>query len=65
MTTITINLPDDRLQKLNEIADRYKVAPEDVIRASLDDLLSKSDDEFRKALSYVLNKNRDLYRRLA
>ena len=65
MTTITISLPDDRLQKLKEIATRFSVAPEELVRVSIEELLTRPEEEFRQALEYVLNKNAELYRRLA
>ncbi|MFH0937974.1 MAG: DNA-binding protein [Planctomycetota bacterium] len=65
MTTITITLPDDRLQKLQEIARRFQVVPEDLLRVSLEELLTRPEEEFRHTLTYVLNKNAELYWRLA
>ncbi|MEW6355969.1 MAG: DNA-binding protein [Planctomycetota bacterium] len=65
MTTITITIPDDRLPKLKEIAARFQVTPEDLLSVSLEDLLARPDDAFRRAVDYVLKKNQDLYRRLA
>jgi len=52
-------------QKLIEIAERFHVLPEDLVRASVEDLLTRPDAEFQRALDYVLNKNAELYRRLA
>ncbi len=65
MTTITISLPADHLQKLREVAAQYRVAPEDLVRASVEELLAQPEEEFKRALDYVLNKNAELYRRLA
>jgi len=65
MTHITISIPDDRMQKLREKASRFQVAPEDLVRASLEDLLALPEEDFRQALEYVLSKNAELYRRLA
>ncbi len=65
MTNITITLPDDRIQKLKEIASRFRVAPEELVRASVEELLTRPEEEFQRALEYVLNKNAELYRRLA
>lgn len=65
MTTITIALSDDRAQKLQQIAARLRVAPEDLVRVSLEDLLARPEEEFERALAYVLRKNAELYRRLA
>ena len=65
MTTFTITLPDERVKKLKEIAERFRVAPEELVRASLEELLSRPLDDFQQALDRVLSKNADLYKRLA
>lgn len=65
MTTITIALSDDRLQKLQQIAMLFQVTPEELVRVSVEELLSRPEEEFRKALEYVLQKNTELYQRLA
>jgi antitoxin FitA len=65
MTTITVSLPADRMQKLREVAAQYRVAPEDLVRASVEELLTRPEEEFKQALEYVLDKNTELYRRLA
>ena len=65
MNTITITLPEDRFGRLKELAMRLGVAPEDLARAGIEDLLTRPDDIFRQALDNVLNKNTDLYQRLA
>lgn len=65
MTTITIALSDDRLQKLEQIAMLLQVTPEELVRVSVEELLSRPEEEFRKVLDYVLQKNAELYQRLA
>ena len=65
MTTITIALPDDRLSKLKEMATRFGVAPEELVRVSIEELLTRPEEAFERAVDYVFNKNAELYRRLA
>jgi len=65
MTTFTITLPDERVKKLQEIAKRFRVPPEELVRASLEDLLTRPTDDFQIMLERVLDKNADLYKRLA
>lgn len=65
MTTITIELPNERLQKLREMAQRLGVSMEELARASVEDMLTQPEEQFRKAAQYVLKKNKELYRRLA
>jgi metal-responsive CopG/Arc/MetJ family transcriptional regulator len=65
MTRITISLPADRLRKLEEIATRFHVSAEELVRVSVEELLAKPKDEFQSVVDYVLKKNAELYRRLA
>lgn len=65
MTTITISLSEDRLQKLKEIATRFSVAPEELVRFSIEELLTRPEEDFKQALEYTLKKNAELYQQLA
>jgi len=65
MNTITVTIPHDRLSKLKEIAARFKITPEDLVRVSIEELLTRPEEAFQQAAQYVLDKNSDLYRRLA
>ena len=65
MAHLTVALPEDRLQELQEIAARYNVSPEALVQVSIEELLTRSDESFRTTLDYVLTKNAELYRRLA
>ncbi len=65
MNTITITLSDERLLKLKEMANEAGVAPEGLLRANVEDWLARPKPEFLQAAAYVLNKNAELYRRLA
>ena len=65
MHTITITLSDGRLAKLQEIAARLHIAPEELARASVEDLLARPEETCQHAIDYVLKKNAELYRRLA
>jgi antitoxin FitA len=65
MNTLTITLSDDRLAKLREIADRFNIKPEDLARISIEELLTRPEESFQQAADYILNKNAQLYRRLA
>jgi hypothetical protein len=63
--TLTLSLSDDQIKALQERAGRLGLAVEDLVRRSIDDLLSHFDDDFERAAAYVLDKNAELYRRLA
>jgi antitoxin FitA len=47
------------------MAARLGVRPEDLVRLSLEELLSRPEDDFQRAVEHVLKKNTELYRRLA
>ena len=65
MSTITISIPEDRLERLQQTAQRLGIAPEELVRASLDELLSRPDEALGRAVDHVLKKNAELYLRLA
>ena len=65
MATLTITLPAEKWAQLQEKANRYQVAPEELLRVSLEELLSRPAEDFQQAMEHVLTKNAELYRRLA
>jgi predicted transcriptional regulator len=65
MSTLTITLPEDRLSRLQELADRFNVKTEDLVRVGIEDFLRQPDEKFQQVADYILKKNSDLYRRLA
>ncbi len=65
MTKLTISISDDLMRQLREKASHFQVAPEDLVRLGLEDLLTRPKEDFHRALEYVLKKNAELYQRLA
>jgi len=65
MNAITITLSDDRLAQLQEMAARFRVSPEELVRVGIEELLARPDNAFQRAVTEVLQKNAELYRRLA
>lgn len=65
MTTITISLPDDSLEALKKLSERLDVSPEELVRVSIEELLTRPEESFEQAAGYVLKKNSQLYKRLA
>lgn len=65
MASIIIDLPDSQFQKLQDLARVYGMPPEALLRASIEEWLSSPKSDFTQAAEYVLNKNAELYRRLA
>jgi predicted transcriptional regulator len=65
MNAITVTLSDDRLAQLQEMATRFQVSPEELVRVGVEELLAQPDDAFQRVVTTVLKKNAELYRRLA
>lgn len=65
MKHLTIMLPEDRMAKFRELAASLGISPEELAQASIEDLLGRPEEDFRKAAQYILQKNTELYRRLA
>jgi antitoxin FitA len=65
MTVIAIPLPEEQLAQLRQMAQRAGVSPEELARAGLEDWLRQPREDFVEAARYVLQKNAELYRRLA
>jgi hypothetical protein len=62
---LTIDLSAAQAERLRHEADRLGLAPEDLARAAIVDLLATTGDDFKAAAERVLRKNEELYRRLA
>jgi len=65
MNAITVTLSDERLLKLTKMANSLGITTEELVRLSVEDLLGKPDQAFEEATKKVLEKNAELYRRLA
>jgi len=63
--SLTVDLSNDTMLKLKELASRYNITPEELVRASVEELLASPEETFLEAVDYVLTKNKELYRRLA
>jgi hypothetical protein len=62
---IAIDLSEPQESQLRERAKALGVAPEELARAAVADLLGQSDEDFNAAAERVIRKNAELYRRLA
>lgn len=65
MASITIDLSDSQFQKLENLARVHGIATEVLLKASLEDWLNLQKGDVVSAADYVLEKNAELYRRLA
>ena len=63
--TIAINLSDQQAQALAEAAQRLEVSETELATAAVRDLVAQQSADFVTAAETVLEKNRELYRRLA
>lgn len=63
--TLTVDLDEDQTRRLEETARRLNVTVSELARAAINDLLTRQDDDFERAMERVLKKNAELYRRLA
>ncbi|WP_437278671.1 hypothetical protein WME90_46935 [Sorangium sp. So ce375] len=62
---LAIDLSPAQADRLQERAKSLGLQPEELARAAVADLLTTPDDEFRATAEVVLEKNAELYRRLA
>ena len=65
MSTITIPLPEERLAELIRLAEQLGVAPEQLAREGIESMIRTRRERFRETADFLLEKNRELYRRLA
>ena len=63
--TISLNLSDEQAARLEERARELGVDASELAKAVVNDLLSRPADDFDRAARLVLDKNRELYRRLS
>lgn len=63
-TTSHLAVSLESARTLTELAGEAGAQPEEFLRASIEEWLSRPRADFAEAASYVLKKNADLYRRL-
>jgi hypothetical protein len=64
MTTISLELPEEKVKRVREAAAQLGLPLETFVEKSLDAALSRKD-AMKTTFDYVLKKNAELYRRLA
>ena len=62
---LAIELTEQQAQRLREGASRLGVEPEQLALAAVTDLIASEGPDFDAAAKRVLDKNEELYRRLA
>lgn len=63
--SITLDLDAEQLRRLEERARTLGVEPTELVKKALDQLLARPAPNLEQVADYLLEKNRELYRRLA
>jgi len=64
-SNISVPITGDLERELSEAARRLDIAPEELAAAAVRDLLARQDADFQETVKRILEKNRELYRRLS
>jgi hypothetical protein len=62
---ISIDITGADERALTDAAQRFDVPPDELAAAALSDFLTRPEEEFERTAQRVLEKHRELYRRLA
>ena len=65
MKEVVVSVREEDFDRLQSLATELGMAPGELARLGLEDLLGQPDEALRKAISTVIEKNQELYRRLA
>lgn len=65
MNHLVVPIPDETFIKLQEVAANYHITPEELVFASIKEMLEQPADDFQQVVKVVLKKNTELYHRLA
>ncbi len=63
--TLTINLSEEQAEALREKAAKSNITLEELVLRGIDEMLSQPDENFQEIADYIVDKNAELYRRLA
>jgi hypothetical protein len=65
MAEITIKLPEDRLEALKKLSADLGISAEELARLTIEELIAEPAPDLDRFVERILDKNRDLYQRLA
>lgn len=65
MMTLKLELAEATAARLEQAAQKLGVTPEEFLQMSVEEMLVRLEKDFLEAANYVLEKNGDLYKRLA
>jgi ParB-like chromosome segregation protein Spo0J len=63
--TLAIDLTEQQERALREAAHRLNISPDQLAAAAVRDLVAQTGADFDAAAARVMEKNRELYKRLA
>jgi predicted HicB family RNase H-like nuclease len=64
MKTLEMHVPDEVASRIEEAAQQRGVSVEQLLQASVEEKIQR-DAQFEQAVGRVLEKNKELYRRLS
>ena len=62
---MTIDLNNKQTEQFQQLAKSLSISPQELVRAAIDDFLWRQAEDFNQAARYVLEKNKELYKRLS
>ena len=65
MSRLTINLPEEQIKQIQQIAQKLGLSTEELLKLKINDWLTETKPDFNQASNYVLKKNSELYKRLS
>lgn len=65
MNTISVSLTDEKFLELENRARQLNLSIGELLVATAREMVSRPDEEFKRAMKFVLEKNKELYKRLA
>ena len=65
MGTLNIEIDDSKIALLREKATAFGLSLDQLVIASVEDLIAHPDPDFEEAMRRVISKNKELYKRLS
>ncbi|MDE3017863.1 MAG: ribbon-helix-helix protein, CopG family [Nitrospirota bacterium] len=65
MATVKVSLSDEEMRRLEELSKREGLTVEQMVRLGIHDFISQPDETFHASAKRILEKNAELYHRLA
>jgi predicted DNA-binding protein len=63
--SLDIRLNDELSERLRQRAERQGVQPDELVQEIVREYLEAPDERFDRIAAYIVEKNRELYRRLS